>query len=89
MGRAAIPYDDIQQAIQTAYPYPIYSNMRIRTVFTDRVRRITPTRVYDRSTGNFSGIGWKVAIQGSRYIGQDQAFRPIYENFQEDRVFLL
>ena len=89
MPRAKIPFDAIEQAITEEYPFPLYSEMRIATVFTDRVRRATPTRVYDRSTGNFSGIGWKVAIQGRIYRGQDVQFRPIYENFATERVFLL
>ena len=89
MPRARIPYDDIEQAIRDAYPYPLYSSVRIATVFTDRVRRATPTRVYDRSTGNFAGIGWRVPIVGLIYQGQDQRFAPIYENFEEDRVFIL
>ncbi len=89
MPRAKIPFDDIEFAIEQEYPYPLYSEMRIATVFTDRVRRATPTRVYDRSTGNFAGIGWKVEIQGRIYRGQDVNFRPIYENFRTERVFLL
>ena len=89
MPRARIPYDEIIQEIRRLYPYPLFSSVAIRTEFTDRVRRITPTRVYDRSTGNFAAIGWKVAIQGLRYTGQDQAFFPTYEEFTEDRVFLL
>lgn len=89
MPRARIPYDDIERAIQRNYPYPLYREMRIQTVYTDRVRRATPTRVYDRSSGNFAGIGWKVAIQGARYTGQGVDFRPLYENFEEMRVFIL
>ena len=89
MPRAKIPYDAIESKMIELYPYPLYRGVGIRTVFTDRVRRKTPTTVYDRTTGNFARIGYKVAIEGLIFVGTDQNFEPVYRNFMEDRVILL
>ena len=90
MPRAKIPYDDIERELRTLYPYPLFREIRIRTRFKgDRIGKVTPTTVYDRTSGNFARIGYKVAIEGLRYNGADIHFEPVYINFKEDRVILL
>jgi len=68
MPRARIPYDELESAIQDKYPFPLYKNVRL--LRKERYNNVpTPTVVYDRSTGNYAAIGWKVTVSVEQYEG--------------------
>lgn len=74
MPRARIPYDDLRKMLRKKYPSPLYANVRLDGN--------TPVRVYDRSTGNFAPIGWKVRIYLEQFVGiggNSDKFRTLYE----------
>lgn len=68
MPRATIPYDDLEDKAFKKYPFPLFTDVRIdRPSRSNRVK--APTRVYDRATGNFSPIGWKVTVRMKQFNG--------------------
>lgn len=85
MPRARIPYDDIQRRLRTMYPEPCY-----RTVQLQKGTASTPKRVYDRSTGNYAPVGWKVNVAGLVFVGYNpKSTFPVYQNFEDSIVVLL
>ena len=74
MGRATIPYGDLQEEISRRYQEPSFKFAVIRTN-----RANSPTRVYDRRTGNYAPIGWRVVVDYQQFFGfSDASVNPIY-----------
>ena len=78
MPRARIPYDNLDLAAITKYPYPMFKNVRIER--KERYNNIpSPTVVYDRSSGNYQRIGFKCTVTLEQFDGlekDDSRFRP-------------
>jgi len=86
MPRAAIPYDKIEDRLRKMYPYPLYRGMRI--VRKSDYRGFTPIRVYDRSSGNYKAVGFKVRIEYTRFQGEyDSVMNPVYRG--EEQVVIV
>ena len=88
MPRAAIPYFEIEQTLERMYPRP--SNQNIVLIRPQRWNDVkAPTRVYDRSTGNYAPIGWKVTFRREIFFGFDEAsVRPLYSERTETILIL-
>lgn len=68
MARATIPYEDIQAVLERMFPWPTYKTVRIRK--PDRYNDLkAPTTIYDRRTGNFKSMGYKVPVILERFVG--------------------
>lgn len=91
MPRATIPYDDLQRLAEEKYPEPLYINVNVTRKDRNSYGVKAPTRVYDRSTGNFAAIGWKVQISMAQFVGvRDNRgrFETKYQNrFIDDILF--
>ena len=88
MPRAKIPYGELALKVTQMYPEPIYRGHFIVT--SEFNQGMTPTRVYDRSTGNYAPIGWMVVLDVSRFQGEyDQNLQPIYREERFKTVVLL
>jgi hypothetical protein len=84
MPRATIPYERLQKLAETKYPEPLF--MDVYVLKPDRILKTkTPTRVYDRSTGNFAPIGWKVQIEMRQFDGIEETYRG-YETKYKRRM---
>jgi hypothetical protein len=92
MPRARIPYGELQYEVEQKYPFPLYRNVEL--LRKDRYNGIpAPTVVYDRSTGNYKRIGWKVQIQFEQFAGiREQAFYGYRTDYKrrviEDVIFM-
>ena len=74
MGRATIPYEKLQDVVNRTYGFPSFRNAQVR-----RNRANSATRVYDRRTGNYAPIGWRVTIDYEQFFGfSDATVNPIY-----------
>jgi hypothetical protein len=74
MGRATIPYEDLQTEISRRYQAPSFKFAIVRSN-----RANSPTRVYDRRTGNYAPIGWRVVVDYQQFFGfSDASVNPIY-----------
>lgn len=74
MPRATIPYEKLQQLAEKKYPEPLF--MDVYVLVPSRTLKVkTPTRVYDRSTGNFAPIGWKVQVEMRQFDGIEETYR--------------
>ena len=78
MPRAKIPYEELERKAKRKYPAPAFNDVRL---YPD-----TPIRVYDRSTGNYAPIGWKVRVFFRQFTEFSSSLRPIYENKSETIV---
>ena len=59
MARAKIPYDEMSIYVTARYQLPVYrSAYPTRSGRSQYGSRDTPVRIYDRSTGNYTPIGW-------------------------------
>ena len=78
MARAKIYYEAILEELRMMYQWPVYRSVRILKA-TDFQGR-TPTRLYDRSTGNYAAIGWDVKVELLAFTGKYRNnLDPIYE----------
>jgi hypothetical protein len=74
MGRATIPYEKLQEEVSRQYARPAFKGALVRTN-----RANSPTRVYDRRTGNYAPIGWRVKVDYQQFFGfSDASVNPIY-----------
>ena len=78
MPRAKIPYEQLEKLARSKYRSPAF--------LQPRLDGNTPSRVYDRSTGNYAPIGWKVRVLFQQFAGFSSSLRPIYENKSETIV---
>ena len=80
MPRAKIPYEELQDEIRRRYQPPAFRFPMVRTNRAD-----SPTRIYDRRTGNYAPIGWRVKIDYQQFFGFPDAKvePPIYINKSE------
>lgn len=86
MARAKIDYEEILKALQKIYPWPVYRSVRILKASDYQGR--TPTRIYDRSTGNYAGIGWDLKVEMLTFQGKYQMnMEPVY-NVEERDVMI-
>lgn len=92
MPRAKIDYPALRQALFEKYPQPLYRDVTLLVPRRDN-RIKAPTAVYDRTTGNYARIGFKVQVRLEQYVGTVDTgydgFRAKYErkSFQ-DILFL-
>ena len=86
MPRARIPYAELEYAANLKYPSPLFRNTRI--LRKDRYNNVkAPTVVYDRSTGNYKAIGWKITILTEQFSGiKDYGKRIGYSTEYKQRV---
>jgi hypothetical protein len=85
MARATIPYAAIEQKVKKMFPYPTYQGIEIIT--PNRYNNVkAPTTVYDRRTGNYKTIGYRIGVKLTRFVGFREDLRPI---FQRDEMTLL
>jgi len=68
MARAKIPYEDIQARLEAMFPWPTYQTVRMRKPTRENNVR-APTTVYDRRSGNFQRIGYRVSVTLERFVG--------------------
>lgn len=88
MPRARIPYGELEKAIREQYPEPLYLNHEI--IGKGFIGGFTPIRVYDRQTGNYKAVGWKLKMQTNRFIGEyDNFLQPIYFRSRQTVVIFL
>jgi len=85
MGRATIPYENIDSAVHLLFPWPTYSNV-ILDVPRSFNKTKAPTTVYDRRTGNYKAIGYRVFVSRTRISGFDDQFRAVYTT---DKGFII
>lgn len=77
MGRATIPYENIEAAVNLLFPWPTFSNVFIEVPRSyNKIK--APTTVYDRRTGNYKAIGYRVYVSRTRIYRFDEQFRPEY-----------
>jgi len=81
MPRARIPYDELQRLAEKKYPSPLYIDVEVQR--KDRTTDKAPTRVYDRTTGNFAAIGWQVSISFKQFDG----IKDMYGEYEAMYVF--
>lgn len=87
MGRATIPYDDLQKLAENKYPEPLYMDVTVDRPSRSNRQLMTPTRVYDRSTGNYAPIGWKVSIRFRQFEGIEETYRGFTAKYRQ-RIFV-
>ena len=88
MARAKIDYEEIQNELLKMFPWPVYRSVRIRKA-SDYGGR-TPTRIYDRSTGNYAPIGWSVNVELLTFTGEYRMnMEPVYEVENRDVLIVL
>tara|TARA_R110000803_G_C11981119_1_gene320767 strand:- start:416 stop:682 length:267 start_codon:yes stop_codon:yes gene_type:complete len=77
MARATIPYADIDAKVAALFPWPTYQSvvLDVPRSFNDTK---APTTVYDRRTGNYARIGYRVWVSRERISGFDNQFRAKY-----------
>lgn len=81
MARATIPYAAIEQKVRKMFPYPTYQGIEV--IVPTRYNNVkAPTTVYDRRTGNYKTIGYRIGVKLTRIVGFDERFRPIFERDQ-------
>lgn len=85
MARAKIPYEDIKAAVDSLFPWPTFNDVKLDVPRSFNETK-APTTVYDRRSGNFSKIGYRVYVWRSRIDGFDNQFRPKYK---DDRGFVI
>ena len=82
MGRARIPYEELQREVERRYQRPAFLFPNVRTNTAN-----SPTRVYDRRTGNYAPIGWRVTVDYQQFFGfSDASVNPIYVNKSESVI---
>jgi hypothetical protein len=86
MARATIPYEDIQAKLETMFPWPTYKTVRIRKPRRDNEVR-APTSVYDRRTGNFKSMGYRVQIILERFVGLSEDLT--YTEWVQERMVVI
>jgi hypothetical protein len=85
MARATIPYTAIEQKVREMFPYPTYQGIEI--IVPTRYNDVkAPTTVYDRRTGNYKSIGYRIRVRLTRFVGFREDFRPLFER---DEMMLL
>ena len=85
MGRAKIPYEELQREVRRRYQSPAFMFAVVRTN-----RANSPVRVYDRRTGNYAPIGWRVKVDYQQFFGfSDASVNPIYINKSETVIIEL
>ena len=87
MARTKIPYDYFRNYIAKRYPMPAFQSRFLVKDYGGR-QATTPVRAYDRSSGNYTAIGWFVEVQFSILVGiTDRNLLPEYEN-RRDLIFI-
>lgn len=76
MGRAKIPYGDLQITLNKMFPYPTYRTVRLHGENRKRGygdSKKTPTTIYGRGSGNYKRIGYRcwVTLEFIDSINQD------------------
>lgn len=72
MPRATIDYPKLRNLLAKKYPYPLFRQVRL--VKPERYNRVrAPTAVYDRATGNYKRIGYKVQVELEQFVGMVQS----------------
>lgn len=91
MPRATIDYPALRGALFDKYPMPLYRDVTL--LVPDRNNRIkAPTTVYDRTTGNYARIGYKVQVRLEQFMGITETFdgfRVVYEKRRFTDVLFL
>ena len=83
MARTKIPYEYFREFIAKRYPRPAFQSHFLVKDYAGR-QGITPVRAYDRSSGNYTAIGWFVEVQVSILEGiNDEFLDPLYRNRRE------
>ena len=89
MPRAPIPYFDIEQKLERMYPRPSNRNIVLARPTRDNMVR-APIRVYDRTTGNYAPIGFRVTVYREVFFGfAEGTVRPEYIPRTEEVVVLI
>lgn len=91
MPRATIDYPALRKELFDKYPMPLYRDVTL--LVPERNNRIrAPTTVYDRTTGNYARIGYKVQVRLEQFMGIKETydgFRVVYEKRQFTDVLFL
>ena len=92
MPRATIDYPALREALFEKYPQPLYRDVTLLVPRRDNKIK-APTTVYDRSTGNYARIGYKVQVSLEQFVGivdtGYDGFRAKYERRMfQDILFL-
>ena len=88
MPRARIPYQKLEEKLQIMYPWPVFRQPTIRT--KDLFKGYTPITVYDRTSGNFSPIGYKAMVEYTRFQGTyGESMNPVFRTEMKEVVILL
>lgn len=85
MPRAKIPYDELQKLAERKYPEPLFMDVYV-IVPSRTVRTPSPTRVYDRRTGNFAAIGWNVKIEMRQFDGIEETYRGYETKYRRRQI---
>lgn len=82
-----IPYETLQKALNDKYPWPVHRNVKL--LDKSDFGGTTPVRVYDRSSGNFSPIGYRVTVSMLRFNGKyAAAMNPQYDDLTFQDIIL-
>ena len=83
MPRAKIPYEYFREFLERRYPRPAFQSKFLVKDYGGRNVQ-TPVRAYDRSSGNYTAIGWFVEVQVSILEGiNDEFLEPLYRSRRE------
>lgn len=92
MPRATIDYTALRKALFEKYPQPLYRDVTLLVPRRDN-RIKAPTTVYDRATGNYARIGYKVQVRLEQFVGivdtGYDGFRAKYEKRSFDDILFL
>lgn len=65
--------------VRDRYQTPLFRRARVNRPQRGYSFGFTPTRIYDRSTGNYGPYGWLFEITYDRFTGQFDGLQPEYD----------
>ncbi len=75
----------MEEYVRDQFRFPLYGQVRL-----NKPERYgggyTPTRIYDRSTGNYAPYGWLIEISYNRFTGEFDLLAPVYTDRIRERI---